>query len=212
MNQLTVNTTTVKKLCARGRCWLRNTCTRTERKVVSARSHTQRHTHTVCSSLPVRVFVSLFFDPPSPSDRAPLPTRSSCPDARLYECAVLWLVGSDAHTCGSVCGMRLWSGSVLLLRIKAARSLLYPPPDPHWLLFTVHSFHWAQTRRGSRGCPPPSSLSLSPSCYSSFEPGLSGLSRCEFSSPSFMCICASPKRTFSFWSPCFPLSDLSLVS
>lgn len=161
MNQLTVNTTTVKKLCARGRCWLRNTCTRTERKVVSARSHTQRHTHTVCSSLPVRVFVSLFFDPPSPSDRAPLPTRSSCPDARLYECAVLWLVGSDAHTCGSVCGMRLWSGSVLLLRIKAARSLLYPPPDPHWLLFTVHSFHWAQTRRGSRGCPPPP-LSLCP--------------------------------------------------
>lgn len=60
--------------------------------------------------------------------------------------------------------------------------------------------------------PAPPSLSLSLSGYSAFEPGLSELSRCEVSSPCFMRICASPKHTFSFWSPCFSLSDLSLVS
>lgn len=32
---------------------------------------------------------------------------------------------------------------LLLLRIKAALGLLYPPPDSDWLLFTVHSFYWS---------------------------------------------------------------------
>lgn len=46
----------------------------------------------------------------------------------------------------------MWSEAdpVLLLRIKAALSLLYPPPAPHWLLFPVHSFNWTEGWRGSR--------------------------------------------------------------
>lgn len=174
------------------------------------RAHTKTHTHTVCSPPPC-VFVCLFLCSLTlhlpltarPFPLVPLALMHGCMNVRCCDWSARMLIpvvrcagcGSGAGPC-CCCGLKLLAAFYTRPQIligsylQSIHSIGHKPAEGH--VVVSH--------------PTPS---LSPSCYSAFEPGLSELSRCEFSSPCFMCICASPKYTFSFWSPCFSLSLVS---